>query len=155
MASPVYLTTIIDQSFDIRLRNSSQNTQRTTIANQRSTRSTVHPSIHPSNVLNPHPPLSLLRPHLVSCPHKPPATHKNSHQPNKPPPQDRALPSLQGTPQPPNMPRLLRLPTTRPSELPSPPQPAMLHSPMGLSALRRQRTGFALQASLQIPRGGD
>ena len=64
MASHLYSTRIFGQSVDIGPPNFTQHTGRTNSTNQRSTQ----PTIHPFNVLNPHQPLSLLWPYLVSNP---------------------------------------------------------------------------------------
>ena len=63
MASHLHLPRIVGQFSDNKPPNSLQNTERTTPANQHRSH---HQTLYPSNVLNPHPPLSLLRPHLVS-----------------------------------------------------------------------------------------
>ena len=77
MASHLHLTRIFGQSVDIGPPNFTQHTGRTNSTNQRSTQ----PTIHPFNVLNPHPPLSLLWSYLVSNPRwsHPAPKKKTSH----------------------------------------------------------------------------
>lgn len=78
MASHLYLTELIGQTVDNIPRSLSRGTQRLTLVNQRSTEATIHPF----NVLNSHPPLSILRPYLVSNPPRFQPAHEKKHPPN-------------------------------------------------------------------------
>jgi hypothetical protein len=135
MALHLYFTQIIGGFVETRQPNSSQSNEITTPAHQPPTKSTPRPP----NVRNPHPPLSLLRPHLVSETAQTQPNIYTQETANLTPRQDRTLPPLQASPQPLNMPRLLRVATSRPSKHSPLPQPPVLHFTKGLSALRRLR----------------